>query len=214
VARHGRDDTQPHRQRYRCTACLTRFDDRTGTALAGHHRPLRVWVLGLYLMGLDLSHRPIAQELGLSGSVDWHDYEDLMHTLLQRQYRHAAFAIEVHPSQSSAVRALGAYFAGDVKAIEGLSVVMGGIEFQRRVWAALRDIPAGETISYGVLAARIGRPTAVRAVGHANGANLIDIVVPCHRVVGANRSLSGYGGGLERKCWLLDHERKWQGGSA
>ena len=147
-------------------------------------------------------------------AVDWHDYEDLMHTLLRQQYRHATFAIEARPSRSSAARALGAYFAGDVKAIEGLSVVMGGTEFQRRVWVALRAIPAGETISYGVLAARIGQPTAVRAVGHANGANLIDIVVPCHRVVGANRSLTGYGGGLERKGWLLDHERKWQVGSA
>ena len=90
-----------------------------------------------------------------------------------------------------------------MKAIEGLSVVMRATEFQRRVWAALRAIPAGETISYGV-----------RAVGHANGANLIDIVVPCHRVVGTNCSLTGYGGGLERKRWLLDHERKWQVGSA
>ena len=68
VARHGRDDTQPHRQRYRCTACQTRFDDLTGTALAGHHRPLRVWVLCLYLMGLNLSNRQIAHELGLSVS--------------------------------------------------------------------------------------------------------------------------------------------------
>jgi transposase-like protein len=66
VARHGRDDTQPHRQRYRCAACQTRFDDLTGTALAGHHRPLRLWVLCLYLMGLNLSNRQIAQELGLS----------------------------------------------------------------------------------------------------------------------------------------------------
>src|ERR687889_719929 len=68
VARHGRDDTQPHRQRYRCTRCSTRFDDLTGTALAGHHQPLRVWVLCLYLMGLNLSNRQIAQELGLNGS--------------------------------------------------------------------------------------------------------------------------------------------------
>src|SRR5688500_6851046 len=68
VARDGRDDAQPHRQRYRCTGCRTRFDDLTGTALAGHHRPLRVWVLCLYLMGLNLSNRQIAQELGLSGS--------------------------------------------------------------------------------------------------------------------------------------------------
>ena len=151
---------------------------------------------------------------GALRAVDWHDYEDLMHTLLRRQYRHSAFTTEPHPSRSSAARALAAYFDGDVKAIDGLSVAMGGTDLQRRVWSALRDIPAGETISYGVLAARIGQPTAVRAVGHANGANLIDLVVPCHRVVGANRSLTGYGGGLERKRWLLDHERKWLTGSA
>jgi methylated-DNA-[protein]-cysteine S-methyltransferase len=99
-----------------------------------------------------------------------------------------------------------AYFAGDLSAIERLAVVTGGTDFQREVWAALRRIPAGRTLSYGALATQLGRPKAVRAVGLANGANPIGIVVPCHRVIGADGSLTGYGGGLERKRWLLAHE--------
>lgn len=104
------------------------------------------------------------------------------------------------------VSALAAYFEGELDAIEGLPVVMEGTEFQRAVWKALRTIPCGETLSYGALARRIGRPQAVRAVGLANGANPIGIVVPCHRVIGADGTLTGYGGGIHRKRWLLDHE--------
>jgi methylated-DNA-[protein]-cysteine S-methyltransferase len=103
--------------------------------------------------------------------------------------------------------ALRAYFAGDLAAIDALPVVMGGTEFQRSVWQALREIPCGETCSYAEIARRIGRPAAVRAVGLANGANPVGIVVPCHRVIGANGLLTGYGGGLERKRWLLAHEQ-------
>jgi methylated-DNA-[protein]-cysteine S-methyltransferase len=84
---------------------------------------------------------------------------------------------------------------------------MEGTDFQRTVWQALRRIPCGTTISYGELARRIGRPAAVRAVGLANGANPVGVVVPCHRVIGADGSLTGYGGGIERKRWLLAHER-------
>src|SRR5882724_2011537 len=102
--------------------------------------------------------------------------------------------------------AIRAYFAGDLRAIDGLPVAASGTEFERAVWRALRDIPCGETCSYGELARRIGRPTAVRAVGLANGRNPIGIVVPCHRVIGSNGTLTGYGGGLERKRWLLAHE--------
>jgi methylated-DNA-[protein]-cysteine S-methyltransferase len=98
------------------------------------------------------------------------------------------------------------YFAGDLGAIDKLPVKTAGTPFQRAVWNALREIPRGATESYGQLAERIGRPTAVRAVGLANGSNPIGIVVPCHRVIGANGSLTGYGGGMERKRWLLDHE--------
>jgi methylated-DNA-[protein]-cysteine S-methyltransferase len=98
--------------------------------------------------------------------------------------------------------------AGHTAVLDSLEVETAGTPFQRTVWHALREIPAGATMSYGALAKRIGRPSAVRAVGLANGANPIGIVVPCHRVVGADGSLTGYGGGLERKRWLLAHEAR------
>jgi methylated-DNA-[protein]-cysteine S-methyltransferase len=85
-------------------------------------------------------------------------------------------------------------------------VDLGGTAFQQRVWAALREIPAGRTVSYGEIAAAVGSPTAVRAVGAANGRNPVPIVVPCHRVIRADGNLCGYGGGIERKRWLLEHE--------
>lgn len=102
--------------------------------------------------------------------------------------------------------ALAAYFAGDLTAIDSLAVDPQGTPFQQRVWQALRTVPAGRTVSYGALAGTIGAATAVRAVGAANGANPIPIVIPCHRVIGTDRSLVGYGGGLDRKRWLLRHE--------
>jgi len=102
--------------------------------------------------------------------------------------------------------ALTAYFEGELSAIEDLKVVFCGTDFQRSVWRALTKIPCGETRSYGDVARVIGRPKAVRAVGLANGSNPIGIVVPCHRVIGANGTLTGYGGGIERKRWLLRHE--------
>ncbi len=103
-------------------------------------------------------------------------------------------------------RGLSGYFAGDLAALDGLPVATGGTAFQREVWAALRRIPAGSTLSYGRLAQELDRPKSVRAVGLANGANPIAIIVPCHRVIGADGSLTGYGGGIERKRWLLAHE--------
>jgi methylated-DNA-[protein]-cysteine S-methyltransferase len=98
------------------------------------------------------------------------------------------------------------YFAGDLTAIDTIPVRTAGTTFQRRVWRALRTIPCRTTVSYTQLAIRIGRPDAVRAVGSANGANPIGVVVPCHRVIGADGSLGGYGGGIQRKAWLLAHE--------
>ncbi len=105
--------------------------------------------------------------------------------------------------------ALGAYFAGDLRAIDALDVDPQGTAFQRQVWAALRTIPAGTTWSYAELARAVGRPTATRAVGAANGRNPIALVVPCHRVIASDGTLGGYGGGLEMKRWLLRHERSW-----
>ncbi len=102
---------------------------------------------------------------------------------------------------------LEAYFAGELQNFN-LPLAGGGTEFQVKVWAALRDIPYGETISYGTLASRIGNSNASRAVGLANGKNPISIVVPCHRVIGTSGKLVGFGGGLNRKSWLLNHERK------
>jgi methylated-DNA-[protein]-cysteine S-methyltransferase len=103
--------------------------------------------------------------------------------------------------------ALSRYFAGELEAIDSMAVELNGTDFQKRVWQALRRIPAGSTLSYAELARRIGEPAAVRAVGAANGANPVALVVPCHRVIGSNGTLTGYGGGLERKRWLLVHER-------
>ena len=104
-------------------------------------------------------------------------------------------------------RALGAYFGGNLRALDDVAVDTGGTPFQQKVWRALRRIPAGKTVAYRDLARTIGAPDAVRAVGAANGANPVGIVVPCHRVIGADGSLTGYGGGLTRKRWLLQHER-------
>jgi methylated-DNA-[protein]-cysteine S-methyltransferase len=98
------------------------------------------------------------------------------------------------------------YFAGDAGALDGLAVDPGGTPFQTRVWMTLREIGAGTTWSYAELAERVGSPAAVRAVGAANGANPIPLVLPCHRVIGRNGKLVGYGGGLARKEWLLRHE--------
>jgi methylated-DNA-[protein]-cysteine S-methyltransferase len=102
--------------------------------------------------------------------------------------------------------ALEAYFAGDFEPIAKIKVRTAGTPFQQQVWSALCEIPAGTTLSYGQLAAKLGNPSASRAVGRANGLNPVAIVVPCHRVIGANGSLTGFGGGIERKKWLLDHE--------
>ncbi len=132
------------------------------------------------------------------------------HLRMERALR--AFSMAPHvalvsrPETRDASDAFESYFSGDFAAIDRLRVFAEGSEFQRRVWNALREIPSGETRSYGELARRIQNPKAVRAVGLANGANPIAIVVPCHRVIGADGSLTGYGGGLERKRWLLAHE--------
>jgi methylated-DNA-[protein]-cysteine S-methyltransferase len=102
--------------------------------------------------------------------------------------------------------ALAGYFRGDLDRLETIRWRVAGTPFQQKVWRALSTIPAGTTMSYGALAAKIGMPSAVRAVGHANGSNPISVVLPCHRLIGANGSLVKYGGGLQRKRWLLRHE--------
>ncbi len=143
---------------------------------------------------------------GTVRALDFADYEARMTRLLAR---HAPGAVVVEGRAPERVRAaVESYFCGDVRALDGLTVTTGGTDFQRSVWKALRAIPAGETRTYGQLAAAIGSPKAVRAAGLANGQNPIAVIVPCHRVIGANGTLTGYAGGLERKRWLLDHERR------
>jgi methylated-DNA-[protein]-cysteine S-methyltransferase len=110
------------------------------------------------------------------------------------------------PARHDVARRLRAYFGGDIAAIDGIAVDAAGTPFQRSVWAQLRRIPAGQTASYRDVAAAVGAAGAVRAVGTANGSNPIGIVVPCHRVVRSDGDLGGYGGGLQRKRWLLQHE--------
>jgi len=114
--------------------------------------------------------------------------------------------VREHDDPGGAVTALRAYFAGDLHALDRLTVDPMGTPFQLRVWSALRSVGVGRTASYTEIANAIGAPTATRAVGAANGANPIAIVVPCHRIIGAGGSLVGYGGGIERKRWLLEHE--------
>jgi methylated-DNA-[protein]-cysteine S-methyltransferase len=146
----------------------------------------------------------VADERGRLHALGWLDGHDRMADRL------ASWAprLSRKSDPSGVTSALRAYFAGALHAIDELPVVFEGTPFQQAVWRALREIPCGETRSYGQLARAIGKPAAVRAVGLANGSNPIGIVVPCHRVIGADGSLTGYGGGLERKRWLLEHERR------
>jgi methylated-DNA-[protein]-cysteine S-methyltransferase len=148
----------------------------------------------------------VTDEQGNLRALDWEDHAARMHRLLRLHYGHGKTRLEARSAASAARSAVEAYYRGALSAIDALPVKTGGTDFQRQVWASLRDIPLGETRTYGQLAARIGRPKAVRAVGLANGANPVALVVPCHRVIGSDGTLTGYGGGLERKRWLLQHE--------
>jgi methylated-DNA-[protein]-cysteine S-methyltransferase len=123
---------------------------------------------------------------------------------LERRFGAIDFRRSTDPA--GVVRALRAYFDGQLRALDQIDVDAGGTTFQASVWHALRRVPAGQTISYGELARAVGSPQAARAVGAANGQNPISIVVPCHRAIGGNGHLVGYGGGLDRKRWLLQHE--------
>ena len=142
-------------------------------------------------------------------ALDFDDYEERMHRLLRLHY--AAYDLRGAALPGAVADRLDDYFAGSIEGLAALDVATGGTPFQRQVWQALREIAAGTTISYGELADSIGRRGASRAVGLANGANPVALVVPCHRVIGADGSLTGYGGGLQRKQWLIDHERRHAG---
>jgi methylated-DNA-[protein]-cysteine S-methyltransferase len=159
---------------------------------------------------LDRLRTPIGEALlvtdgdGALRLLDWSDVEARLALLLRRQYG----PVELTPGRAPSVMrgALDGYFAGDLARLGDIRWRTAGTPFQRKVWKALCAIPAGKTLSYGALAARLGMPRAMRAVGLANGANPVSVVVPCHRVIGSDGTLTGYGGGLHRKRWLLRHE--------
>jgi methylated-DNA-[protein]-cysteine S-methyltransferase len=141
---------------------------------------------------------------GALRALDFADYEARLRRLLQSHYGRVPLDAGAAPA---AVReALGRYFAGELQALQGIAWKTGGTTFQRAVWQALTQIPPGQTRSYGELARSLGLADAARAVGWANGSNPVALVVPCHRVIGADGSLTGYAGGLHRKAWLLGHE--------
>jgi methylated-DNA-[protein]-cysteine S-methyltransferase len=150
----------------------------------------------------------VADHEGNLRAVDWTDHRERMQRGLRLHYGKDGYTLSPAKNPGGLSDAMKRYFAGDLSVIDKLPVKTAGTPFQREVWKALRAIPCGKTLSYGQLAKQIGRPAAVRAVGLANGSNPIGVVVPCHRVIGANGSLTGYGGGMERKRWLLDHESK------
>jgi methylated-DNA-[protein]-cysteine S-methyltransferase len=149
----------------------------------------------------------VTDEQGALRALDFADYEPRMHRLLREHY--GDYELEKGAAPEPIIQSLDAYFDGDLTALNCIRTTTAGTLFQRAVWRALRSIKPGTTKTYGQIATRIGRPTASRAVGAANGSNPIAIVVPCHRVIGANGALTGYGGGLPRKQWLLDHEREF-----
>jgi methylated-DNA-[protein]-cysteine S-methyltransferase len=147
---------------------------------------------------------------GALAAFDWADSEDRMRAMLARRLGKGVELVE-GPAPEDVRAALERYFDGEVTAVDALPCAAVGTPFQQAVWAALREIPAGTTTTYGELASRIGAPGAARAVGLANNRNPIGLVVPCHRVIGADGTLTGYAGGLARKQWLIDHEARATG---
>jgi len=149
----------------------------------------------------------VTDEDGLVRALEFADLESRLSRLLREHY--GTYTLREAAAPAPVSRALVAYFHGETDALDEVPTATGGTPFQRDVWNALRRIPAGTTISYGQLAANLGRPGSARAVGAANGANPIPIIVPCHRVIGADGTLTGFASGLARKRWLLDHERRF-----
>jgi methylated-DNA-[protein]-cysteine S-methyltransferase len=146
----------------------------------------------------------VTDENGCVRAFDWADCEAGMARLLRLHY--GSLAPKPGAAPSAVMTLLRRYFDGEIGCLGAIEWDTAGTPFQRAVWTGLTTIAPGETLSYGVLAARLGFPKSVRAVGLANGSNPISVVVPCHRVIGADGSLTGYGGGIARKRWLLVHE--------
>jgi methylated-DNA-[protein]-cysteine S-methyltransferase len=143
-------------------------------------------------------------EEGVLRALDFQEYDERMRLILRRRY--GEVILEPGAAPESVTGPIRRYFAGDFDALREVPWRTAGTAFQQSVWEGLTRIPPGQTLSYGALAVKIGAPTAVRAVGLANGSNPIPLVAPCHRVIGADGSLTGFGGGLHRKRWLLTHE--------
>ena len=153
----------------------------------------------------------VTDEAGCLRALDWVSHRDRMDRLLAMQPDYRAPVGSAATVIGSSVQR---YFNGDLEALIGLAVAVFGTAFQQNVWRALRTLPPAQTITYRTLAGQIGRPAAIRAAGAANGANPISIVVPCHRVIGSDGRLTGYGGGIARKQWLLAHEARSINGRA
>lgn len=139
-------------------------------------------------------------------AVEWEEHSDRMVELLEIHYRKEGYTRLHADNPGGLSRKLQDYFDGDLAVINTLPTATAGTPFQREVWQALRDIPCGHVMHYGQLAETLGRAGAARAVGAANGSNPVSIVVPCHRVIGRNGTMTGYAGGVQRKEWLLRHE--------
>jgi methylated-DNA-[protein]-cysteine S-methyltransferase len=163
---------------------------------------------------VDIYRSPIGTNVMVAddtGALRLHHFgdDDVWRRSFEKRYGEATLA----PGRDrfGFVAALAKYFDGDIAILDTLKVAFFGTPFQNKVWKALRKIPGGTTTSYGALAKAIGEPNAVRAVGLANGSNPVGLIVPCHRVIGSNGTLTGYGGGLPRKKWLLEHEARHAG---
>jgi len=140
--------------------------------------------------------------------LDFDDNEARMHTLQARRFRNPEWQEQPGSAPAAVIEWLETYFAGAFPPLPWQQIQLTGTDFQQQVWQGLTCIPAGEHRSYRALAETLGNPRAVRAVARANALNPVAILIPCHRVIGSNGSLTGYAGGLERKAWLLDHEAR------
>jgi methylated-DNA-[protein]-cysteine S-methyltransferase len=180
--------------------------------LANRKMPERHALIGkpMPIFGLDRLPTPVGAALlifdddGALRAFDWDDNALRIRKLLRRQYGQIVLA--ERPAPAALSTALAGYFNGDLDRLAEIAWRVAGTPFQQKVWSALPNIPPGRTMSYGALAAQLQSPNAMRAVGHANGANPISVVLPCHRLIGSDGKLVKYGGGLARKRWLLRHE--------
>ncbi|MEL7477114.1 MAG: methylated-DNA--[protein]-cysteine S-methyltransferase [Cyanobacteria bacterium J06555_12] len=161
-------------------------------------------VLWIDLVASPIGHLLVVTQNTTLCAIDFEDCKERMLSLLQKRF--GELQLEAVNNPGGVSDRIRAYLAGDLHSVDSIPTQTGGTDFQQQVWQTLRTIPPGYVSTYGELAQKLGRPRAARAVGMTNGLNPIAIVLPCHRVIGANGSLTGYAGGLKRKEWLLSHE--------